>query len=128
MSNICAVCQFCTYEDGRPPETYCHNEHSQNFGKMLSAADIKKPGCADFSPAIYKDMSLKDALRIFMMECEGSTPMYVLPSSTIRPLLAIHFKDNKQMADWRNAMTRLFMEYLKMAEKDGDFIDESQET
>jgi len=27
MSDICAVCQFCTYEDGRPPEAYCHNQY-----------------------------------------------------------------------------------------------------
>lgn len=102
MSDICAVCQFCTYEDGRPPETFCHNEHSQNFGKMLSAADIKKPGCSDFSPAIYKDMSLKDALKIIVLECDGSTPMYALSSSNYGLTIAFQKDGGRQYMQGAN--------------------------
>ena len=38
MSDICAVCQFCTYEDERPPEAYCHNQYSGYYGKLLKHA------------------------------------------------------------------------------------------
>lgn len=128
MSEICAVCQFCTYEDGRPPEVYCHNEQSENYGKMLSHKDTEKPGCADFSPHIYKDLSLKEALRILGTETSGASPFYKLPDSKLSPFLCMNFKDNKQMADWRDAQTRLFVEYMDMAEKDGDFEDGNKET
>ena len=127
MNDICAVCQFCTYEDGKPPKAFCHNEQSKNYGIMLSHKDAHKPGCADFSPHIYKDMSLKDALRIVCTETNGATPVYNLPSSTCPPFIYYNFENNKQMADWRDAIIKLFSEFIAMAEKDGDFEDDSTE-
>lgn len=120
----CAVCQFCTYEDGRPPEAFCHNEHSQNYGKMLSQEDIEKPACVDFSPHIYKDLSLKDALKIIGAGTNGFIHCSNLPNKKYRPYLVINFESNKQVEDWRDALTRLFFEYMDMAEKDGDFKNE----
>lgn len=128
MSDICAVCQFCTYEDGRPPEAFCHNEQSKNYGKMLSHTDTQKLGCADFSPHIYRDLSLKEALKITGISTNGFIPVSNLPGEKYKPYLIINFESNKQMEDWRDAHTRLFIEYMDMAKKDGDFKNESQET
>ena len=127
MSDICAMCQFCTYEDERPPEAYCHNQYSGNYGKLLKHVDTEKPGCIDFSPHIYKDLSLKEALRILTTETVGHNAYYELPTKDLPPFLCINFDGNSQMARWRDAHTRLFMEYIKMAKKDGDFEDGSTE-
>ena len=61
MSNICAVCQFCTYEDGRPPETYCHNEHSQNqckYGGYSFVPNMDKYGYP-YNPMEIEDETFK---------------------------------------------------------------------
>lgn len=127
MSDICAVCQYCTYEDGKPPEAYCHNQYSGNYGKLLRHADTEKPGCIDFSPHIYKDLSLKEALRILTTETVGHNAYYELPTKDLPPFLCINFDGNSQIARWRDAHTRLFVEYMKMVEEDGDFTDGSTE-
>ena len=127
-NDICAVCQFCTYEVLGDGECYCHNEQSRNYGRMLSTKDTNKLGCDDFSPHLYyEDLSLRDALKIFASSTCGATPVSRLPgkSKSFEPFLVISFKTNKLMEDFRDAMFRLFEEYMDIARKDGDFIDES---
>lgn len=119
---ICAVCRFCTYEDGR--DFVCHNEDSENYGNDLDYGKIRKWACEDFTGHTYKDMALKDALHI-ETQSDGLVGVYYthkLPdNNTCYARVSLAFKTNAALEEWKDANARLFAEYLDMAKADGDF-------
>lgn len=69
-------------------------------------------------------MSLKDALRIATVPDGLFTVFYDerLPDKDNQFAYKTHvFKTNNDLEEYRDAITRLFTEYMDMAKKDGDF-------
>ena len=115
--NFCGICRYCLYEDDAGGYI-CHNEKSVMYGEYLS--DIGHEDCDKFSGETYTQMSLKDALKI--MTGLGMLWVFLqVPGKDRKPFLGISFESNEQFVDWKDAHTRLFMEYMDLAEKDGDF-------
>ncbi len=121
---ICGYgCRFCTYED-KLFGYVCHNEDSENYGKDLDSIKQKFMSCDNFSEHTYKDMPLKDAIKVCVQSDELSGVFYEpkLPDKdSSASYVTLAFKSNAGMEEWRDAFTKLFLEYMAMAEKDGDF-------
>lgn len=115
--NFCGLCRFCLYED-KAGGYVCHNEKSVMYGEYLS--DIGHEDCDKWSGETYTQMSLKEALKIMT----GAGTLWCFPGMPDRdskPFLGISFENNEQLVLWKDAHVRLFMEYMDIAEKDGDF-------
>ena len=125
----CGLCRYCTYEN-EYKEYVCHNEGSGNYGKILPYDVVKREPCADFARHEYFAMSLKKALKIMTMP-DGLVTMTAfrkLPNNHQHyACVALTFKSNKDLEEWRDAHTRTFMEYMDLAQKDGDFEDSGEE-
>lgn len=117
---FCSLCRSCLYED-KEGGYVCHNENSVMYGEFLS--DIRNEDCDKYCGGKYKDMSLKDACRI-ITQIGYISYFYQLPGRDHKPFLALTFESNEQAADWKDALTRLFGEYLELARKDGDFEED----
>lgn len=116
--NFCGICRYCLYEDDAGGFV-CHNQNSVMYGEYLS--DIGHEDCDKYEGGKYDKMSLKDACRI-ITQTGYLSHFYMLPGrDQRRPFLALTFETNEAVADWRDALTRIFSEYMDLAEKDGDF-------
>ena len=115
--NFCGLCRYCLYED-KHGGFVCHNEKSVMYGEFIS--DIGNENCDDYSGHRYTEMSLKEALKIVTQG--GSLWSFPgLPDGDTKPFLGFSFENNEEFADWRDAFTRLFTEYMRLAKEDGDF-------
>ena len=105
----------------------CVNEDNDTYGRLIEKPDNEK--CPKQKRNRYGNdkIPLKDALRTVTTESQGHWCWYMLPDikDINHPFLAIDFKTNEQMENWREAFTRLFGEYMKLAEQDGDFDNDN---
>jgi len=125
---ICSICRFCTYEEGR--DFVCHNEDSKNYGIDLKHDKIQKWACEDFTGHTYKDMTLKDALHIDTQSdgFAGAYYSHKLPDNGNHyAIVSLAFKTNAALEEWKDAHTRLFMEWMDRAKADGDFEDAAKD-
>lgn len=121
----CSLCRYCLYDSYKQHDFVCHNEHSENFGHILTDED-KKQHCKfnDFEPHQDTNMSVKEALEImigpgsYFLEC-----YYKLPHNhdIKSPFVALEFTSNQAVAQWKDARLRLFQELMELKKKDGDF-------
>ena len=115
--NFCGICRYCLYED-YAGGFLCHNQNSIMYGEYIS--DIGHEDCDKWQGHKYATMSLKDACKIITQK--GQPYHFLgLPEGKTRPFYAVTFKNNDDALDWKDALTRLFGEYMDLAEKDGDF-------
>ena len=128
-------CDLCRYQIADVYETpmrgfYCVNEESPHFGEIISEHGKHGIGCKKYESTDYKalmELNLKEALKTVIQPDNGSYPSYKFNFG--KPddhyvWMAMHFKSNKELLDYRNAMTRLFEELMRLMEEDGDFKDE----
>ena len=124
--NLCALCRHCTYEYKPYNEFVCHNEESSRYGEILNGKARNKE-CADFSAHKYsnEEMTLKDALLLVTSGSKDFCGVYYnakLPDKDNKTAnLMYSFKTNEAMAEYTDAIDRLFSEYMRLAEADGDF-------
>lgn len=131
MENTCNLCMYCLADTRETPFKgyYCVNEASSMFGKVVSKHGSFGPGCDMYESTDYKElknMSLKEALRIILFPEDDSYPSYTFNFG--KPddhyiWAARFFKTNKGVLKFRDAHTRLFDEYIRLSEEDGDFDD-----
>lgn len=121
----CGFCRFCTYEESHK-NYVCHNENGKRYGTIIRPEETRRLICSDFSGHVY-DMSLKEALKT-ETQPDGYMGAYFehkLPESENKSAYVIlAFKTNDALEQWRDAHSRLFMEYMKLAQEDGDFEEE----
>ena len=125
---FCAVCRFCTHEDGK--DFVCHNEDSENYGTCINYKKMRKWACRDFTRHTYKDMSLKDALHMETQHDDfvGAYYSHKLPDNdNTYAIVSLAFKTNAALEEWKDANTRLFMEWMNIAKTDGDFKDATED-
>ena len=130
----CAYCKFCKYERRRN-SFVCLNEDSKMYGKNLDSREIKTMECSDFRAFRCGDMSLKQAVKLYTGPEKVHNVMYfeILPEdrkkygNSAEAGVYIGFRTNEDLADWQDAHSRLFMEYMKMAEADGDFEEDTDD-
>lgn len=109
--NVCAVCQFCTYEK-YCGEFVCHNEEAADFGKQLKYSIIAEAACESFTPHDYS-MDLMDAYRILTTSSDGTFMNEKLPRADRKySLLTFSFRNNKDQEAFRDAFTRIAVEYI----------------
>ena len=123
--NSCSHCRYLSYED-ESHEMVCHNECSKYFGKPIPTKKHRNWLCDNYSTHTYADMSLKEALRAVTSSEDFSGMMYImrLPGKCgehDRAIAAASFKTNKGLEDYKDAILRLFAEYMRLAREDGDF-------
>lgn len=121
QDNFCGLCRYCLYEDDAGG-FICHNENSVMYGEYLS--DIGHEDCDKYTGSTFKDMPLKEALAKVTGQSgsyQGISYMLSTPGSEGKPLLWMAFNNNTDALEWKEALTRLFAEYMDMAKKDGDF-------
>ena len=126
--NTCSYCKFCGH-DAELNSYACHNEDGEFFGTCFSVNEIQRQTCKKWTPYSY-DLTLKEALRRNTSpSCvSGIMYNYRLPEkgSDGYACATILFDTNEQLVDWATAHTCLFGEYMKIAEKDGDFKDPTE--
>ena len=115
----CGLCMFDSWEEKKRAQC-CHCEYSAHYGEDTKGVTE----CSEFRPHVYKGTAMKDDLMAVTRGTMGIMPFYAMPGSKTGPFLCINFKDNTQMAEWRDAHFRLFAAYMDMAQADGDFEEE----
>lgn len=131
MENTCNLCMYCLADTREAPFKgfYCINEASSMFGEIVSKHGKGGPGCDQYEKTDHneiKNMSLKEALRIIIFPDDGSYPTYKFnfgKSDDHYIWAARFFKTNKDVLRYRDALERLFDEYIRLSEQDGDFDD-----
>lgn len=128
-------CRHCRYMLAKPWETphlgyYCFCESSPHFGAVISKSGKDGPGCEHHMGSTYNDMSFLEALKILTFTPRSQEQMnephpypLIVHRSDINetPHIALIFKDNAQLEEWRDAQTRVFTEVLNMMEERGEF-------
>ena len=133
--NGCSLCRYQLAEPWEEKDTgyYCFCEDSPHFGKVVSETGKDGPGCKCYMQSTYNDMSFLDALKILTLtpgkqEQMGDPrpyPVFAYRNSEDKtPHIAIVFKDNTQLSDWRDALLRTFSEVLDMMDANGEFKEE----
>lgn len=124
----CALCKYLMYDRKMNAEV-CHNEQCENFGKALSTSSR---ACGLFAQHQYTDLTLKEALGIVTFSnLKMAYPSYFLRTKNDDwPFIALNFENNTDAILWLDALNRLFMEFLEIKERDGDFkkIGETHES
>lgn len=117
----CCLCRYCRWIEEKK-SMVCVNEDSNTWGRLIQKPREEK--CHNQKRNRYGNdkIELKAALKTVTTKSMGMWEYYVLPDSDVRhPFLAVDFKTNEEMENWREAFTRLFGEYMALAKKDGDF-------
>ncbi len=131
MENTCNLCMYCLADTRETPFKgfYCINEASSMFGEIVSKHGKGGPGCDQYDSKDFneiKKMSLKEALKAIIIPADESYPTYKFNFG--KPddhyiWVARFFRTNKDILRYRDAYGRLFDEYMRLAEQDGDFDD-----
>lgn len=131
-------CHLCRYKLAKPWESphlgyYCFCEESPHFGSVISKTGNDGPGCGCYMQSTYNDMTFLEALKILTFtpstqeQMNEAHPYPVFghrENAEQTPHITIMFKDNAQLEDWRDALTRLFTETMKYMRANGEFEDE----
>lgn len=132
------TCSLCRYKLAKPWETpyrgyYCFCEDSPLFASVISTGGNAGPGCECYMQDTYNEMGFLEALKILTFTPrtqEEINEAYPYPMILHRdnhddlPQIALIFKDNTQLEEWRDAQVRVFSEVMKMMEENGEFKEE----
>ena len=102
---------------------YCVCEDSPEWGKVRTGDEEI---CRCYRKPVYDDnlISLKSALKTVTLSDYNIMFNHRLPDEKGKPFIAMFFKSNKDLEDYREAHCRLFSEYMRLAKEDGDFDGE----
>lgn len=125
-------CTLCRYMRGRPWEDscgyYCVCEDSPHFGTIISDGGQEKgPGCEHYAKGRYRknDMELEEALKIISDPFLSAGALFDHALTLDRqPMIALWFKTNEDLENWRDAHIRIFAEVMEIKRKNGEFVED----
>jgi hypothetical protein len=128
MSSEQQGCKFCRYVLASPWDTgpgyNCTCESSPHFAEDLGIRGAG-PGCECYKKSVSGDMSLLEAMKT--LTCSIGYPGYPFFMHRLdeedKPYFAVMFDSNEQLENWRDAITRLFEETMRLMKENGE-LDE----
>lgn len=108
---ICGLCQHCSFVQLKN-NFVCHNEKSNNFGKILPVNIAHHWGCSDFEIPGWEKMSFEQALYFIATAYRDMYHMYSGLDYNFA-CVVFTFSTNDALDTWRNAFVRIAMDVLK---------------